>query len=160
MPFPKKERQTIDPLTTSQENTSPTSKPAGRVAHWFWVREKNDDLHKQPGSPRSLSPSTSKISWRSQIMNYILAFTAVSLAAPNQKSSGTFPSSTQCASGLSQIRIRPLLLTIRLHHILLFATVWLCIDRHWKEIVKRDVVMPHLTNVCRDRNLYEHSMYL
>lgn len=68
---------------------------------------------------------TSETSWRSEIKRCILTFIEVCVAASNEKkkSSGTFPGSTQRASGLSQIRIRPLPLTIRLHHILLFATV-------------------------------------
>lgn len=53
-----------------------------------------------------------------------IATIEVPVAALNKrKSFGTFPGSTQQVSGLSQIRIRPLPLTIKLHHILLFATV-------------------------------------
>lgn len=85
-----------------------------------------------------------------------IATIEVPVAAPNKrKSLGTFPGSTQQMSGLSQVRIRPLPLTIKLHHILLFATVQLHTDRHWKETVKRDVVMSHLANVCRGRKLYK-----
>lgn len=158
--IPKERRQTGDSLCASLESTVSTSKPAGRVAYCFRMREKSCDLHRQLRSPMSLACSMSEISWKSWIKNCILAHIEVSVAAPTQKSPGTFPSSTQCESGLSQIRIRSLLLTIRLHHILLFATVWLWIDRHWKEIVKRDVVLPHLANVCRGRSLCECYMYL
>lgn len=119
-------------------------------------------------NPISLSPNASETSWRWEIkcLNSAVHWspcgcTKLKIIIIIKKSSGTFPSRThRDASGLSWIRIRPLPLTISLYHIFLFATVWLHTDKHWKETVESNVVMPHLANVCRGRNLYKCHTHL
>lgn len=95
-------------------------------------------------NPISQSPNASDTSWRSEIKHFnpavhwsVCGCTKTKQNTKQMKkppSSGAFPSRTnRGASGLSQIRIRLLPLTIRLHHILLFATVWAHTERkQWK----------------------------